>query len=195
MLSQARTHLGQIRARVGQLAEALPVLTSAIEPAKRLWQHAPRDFQVRGGPAGALYVSTNLTLGYTLLHLADDDNSEQRYVQAIDQFRRTLKLAEELHAAYPGTDLTGGVSQYLGFALEGLRPSFFGQSPRTSRKALAGTFHQRAVEADCAALEKDSAPLNQRTCADALGELSWALHRVGEGEPRAVAKPPRAPWL
>jgi tetratricopeptide (TPR) repeat protein len=187
VLSQARTHLGQIRARVGQLAEALPVLTSAIEPAKRLWQHAPRDFQVRGGPAGALYVSTNLTLGYTLLHLADDDNSEQRYVQAIDQFRRALKLAEELHAAYPGTDLTGGVSQYLGFALEGLghlsgNPAYFKES------AVA---HQRAVEADCAALEKDSAPLNQRTCADALGELSWALHRVGEGEP-AVAAATRA---
>jgi serine/threonine protein kinase len=183
VLAQARRQIGQIRTRAGQVADALPMLASALEPARRLWRHAPRDFRVGGKPAGALYVSANLTLGYTLLQSAGAGNSVPQYAQAVDQFRKTLQLAEELHAAYPGTDMTGGVSQYLGFALEGMgecagNPAYFKEGAAA---------HRRSVEVDCTAFEKDATPFTQRTCADALGELSWALHRAGEGEPAVAA--------
>ena len=47
--------------------------------------------------------------------------------------------------------------------------------------------HQRSADSACQALRKEPSQQAQRKCGDALGELSWAMHEAGEGEPAVQA--------
>jgi eukaryotic-like serine/threonine-protein kinase len=181
VLVQARVTTAVIETRSGQFAKAKLLLTSALDPAKRLWKEAPRDFQVNGRPAAALYVDANLRLGHTLLNAADSVPDLQA---ALDQLRRTVSIAEEIQAAHPGMeDVAATASQYAGFALEGMGlrtgdHAYFEQSVAA---------HQRSADAACKAFKKDPGQQAERRCGDGLGELSWAMHQAGEGEPAIEA--------
>jgi eukaryotic-like serine/threonine-protein kinase len=183
VLVRARRMIAQIDARAGRTAEAVSLLNSALAPAKRLWQDAPPDLQVDGKPAAALYVEANLTLGYTMLTaVAAIDLPGNR--QALAQLQRTVGIAEEVQASHPGMpDMAGTCSQYVGFALEGLG-RLTGDAAYFKEGATA---HRRAADATCKLFEKEPRPATQRNCADSLGELSWALHRAGEGTPAVQA--------
>ena len=184
VLVRARRTIALIDARSGKYSEALSLLNSALDPAMRLWKDAPRDLQVDGKPAAALYVETNLTIGHTMLNAAAVTNSVPGAQQALAQFRRTIGIAEEVQSAHPGMpDLAGACSQYAGFALEGLGERT--GDPRYFQQGVAA--HRRSADSACKLFEKEPNPQTQRNCADALGELSWALHRAGEGEPAAQA--------
>jgi tetratricopeptide (TPR) repeat protein len=181
VLVQARIMTAVIKTRSGQYAQATALLNSTLDPARRLWKDAPRNFQVNGKPAAALYEEANLRLGHALLNSADTVPELQA---ALDQFRRTIAIAAEIQAAHPGVDdVAAGASQYAGFALEGLglrtgSHAYFEQSVAA---------HQRSADSACKAFEKDPSQQAQRRCGDALGELSWALHQAGEGEPAVQA--------
>jgi tetratricopeptide (TPR) repeat protein len=181
VLVQARIMTAVIETRSGKYAQAKSLLNSTLDPAEQLWKDAPRNLQTNGRPAAALYVDANLRLGHVLLNSADTVPELQA---TLDQFRRTIAIAEEIQAAHPGMDDVAAVaSQYAGFALEGLGlrtgdHAYFEQSV---------TAHQRSADAACKAFEKDPGQQAQRKCGDALGELSWALHEVGEGEPGVQA--------
>jgi eukaryotic-like serine/threonine-protein kinase len=176
VLVQARVVTAVIETRAGQYGQATSLLNSALDPARRLWQEAPPDFQVNGKPAAALYAETNLRLGYTMLNASD---RVPEFQAALAQFRRTIAVAEEIQKAHPGMDdVAGTASQYAGFALEGLGRrtgdhSYFEQSVAA---------HRRSADSACRAFEKDPGQQAQRRCGDALGELSWAMHQAGEGE-------------
>jgi eukaryotic-like serine/threonine-protein kinase len=181
VLVQARIMTAVIETRSGKYAQAKSLLNSTLDPAEQLWKDAPRNLQTNGRPAAALYVDANLRLGHVLLNSADTVPELQA---TLDQFRRTIAIAEEIQAAHHGMDDVAAVaSQYAGFALEGLGlrtgdHAYFEQSV---------TAHQRSADAACKAFEKDPGQQAQRKCGDALGELSWALHEVGEGEPGVQA--------
>jgi serine/threonine protein kinase/tetratricopeptide (TPR) repeat protein len=188
VLVQARVMTAVIETRSGQYAEAMSLLNSTLDPARRLWKDAPRDFQVNGRPAAALYAETNLRLGHTMLNAAV---SEPDLRAALAQILRTVAIAEEIQAAHPGMpDVAGTASQYAGFALEGLG-RWTGDSSYLKQSVAA---HQRSADSACQAFEKDPGQQAQRRCGDALGELSWAMHQAGLGEPgveaalRALAK-------
>lgn len=173
---QARISTAVIETRSGQFAEAKSLLNSTLNPARQLWKDAPPNFQVNGKPAAALYAEANLRLGYALLNSAD---SLPELQAALDQFRRTIAVAEEIQAAHPGMDDVAAVaSQYAGFTLEGL-------GLRTGNRAYyeqGVAAHQRSADSACQALRKEPSQQAQRKCGDALGELSWAMHQAGEGE-------------
>ena len=181
VLVQARITTAVIETRSGQFAQAKSLLNSTLDPARRLWKEAPHNFQVNGRPAAALYAEANLRLGHTLMNSAETVAELQA---ALDQFRRTIAIAEEIQAAHPGMDDVAAVaSQYNGFALEGLglrtgNHSYFEQGV---------VAHQRSADTACKAFEKDPGQQAQRRCGDALGELSWAMHQAGEGEPGVQA--------
>ncbi len=181
VLAQARITTAVIETRSGQFAQAKSLLNSTLVPARRLWKEAPHDFQVNGKPAAALYAEANLRLGHTLLNSAETVAELQA---ALDQFRRTIAIAEEIQAVHPGMDDVAAVaSQYAGFALEGL-------GLRTGNHAYfkqGVVAHQRSADSACKAFEKDPGQQTQRRCGDALGELSWALHQADEGEPAVQA--------
>ncbi len=177
VLVQARIVSAVIETRSGQYAQAKSLLISTLDPAQRLWKDAPRDFQVNGKPAATLYAEANLRLGHALLNSADTVPQLQT---ALNQFRRTIAIAEEIQAAHPGMDDVAAIaSQYAGFALEGLglrtgNHAYFEQSVAA---------HKRSADSACQAFEKEPGQQAQRRCGDALGELSWAMHEAGEGEP------------
>lgn len=178
VLVQARSEIAQIYARAGRNREAVALLHSALEPARRLWREAPPGFQVDGKPAAMIYVRTNRALGYALLTVANDSDSIPAIQEAIAQLERTVRIGQEVRAAYPGLpDLTGPSHQYVGFALEGL-------GDRTSRPEYykeAAAAQRRSSDFWCRLRQENPEPMTQRNCADSLGELSWALHRAGEG--------------
>jgi eukaryotic-like serine/threonine-protein kinase len=184
-LVRARRVIAQIDTRAGRDAEALALLNSSLDPAKRLWLGAPLDFKVDGKPAGALYVETNLTLGYTMMKALDNAPiSAPGLRQALAQLRRSVSIAEQVQAAYPDMpDMAGRCSEYVGFALEGLAEAT--GDAEYFRESVAA--HRRSADAECRNFHKDPGPQTQRGCADALGELSWALHRAGDGEPGVQA--------
>jgi tetratricopeptide (TPR) repeat protein len=122
MLVRARTAIAQIDNRAGNSSEALTLVQSSLEPARRLWQDAPANLVgVDGKPASELYISTNLELGHTMLNAADAAHNAAGYQQTIDQFRRTIAIAERVQAAHPEMpDRVAACSQWLGFALEAM---------------------------------------------------------------------------
>lgn len=148
----------------------------------RQWQDAPADLVVDGKPAAALYISTNLELGHTMLNAGDAAHSVAGYEQAIDQFRRTIAIAGQVQAAHPEMpDRVAACSQWLGFALEAMGrltgdPAYF-------QECVAA--HRRAADGACKNFAKGPRPQTQRDCGDALSELSWAMHWAGQG-PQAV---------
>jgi non-specific serine/threonine protein kinase/serine/threonine-protein kinase len=182
MLVRARTAVAQIDNREGKSDQALALLRAALEPARRLWQEAPHTLVIDGKPASALYIQTNLELGHTMLNMADAANSLAGYQQSLDQFRRTMAIAEQVQAANPGmADRVAASSQWMGFALEAMGrlsgdPAFF-------KECVAA--HQRSVAGACRNFAREPKPQTQRDCGDALGELSWAMHLAGEG-PQAI---------
>jgi tetratricopeptide (TPR) repeat protein len=184
-LVRARRLIAQIDTRAGWDSEALALLNSSLDPVKRLWLGAPPDFQVDGKPAGALYVETNLTLGYTMMKALDNaPNSVPGRRLALAQLRRSVSIAEQVQAAHPGmADMAGKCSEYVGFALEGLADAT--GDAEYFREGVAA--HRRTVDSECGTFHKDPGPQTQRGCADALGELSWAMHRAGDGEPAVQA--------
>jgi len=181
VLVEARVLTAVIETRSGQYAQAMSLLNSTLDPARRLWQDAPRDLQLNGKPAAALYAETNLRLGHTMLN-ADVTVADLR--AALAQFRRTIAVAEQIQAVHPGMDYVAGVaSQYAGFALEGLG-RWSGDRSYLKQSVAA---HQRSVDAACQAFQKDPGQQAQRKCSDAWGELSWAMHEAGFGEPGVQA--------
>jgi len=184
ILVRARTAIAQIDNRAGKSAEALRLLQSSLEPARRLWQDAPPNLLVDGKPAASLYVAANLELGHTMLNTADAANSVGGFEQAVVQFRRTLDIAAQIQAAHPGMpDRVAVCSQWLGFALEGLGrltgdPAYYEQGAAA---------HRRSADGACRNFQRDPKPQTQRDCGDALGELSWALHTAGQGKPAVEA--------
>jgi serine/threonine protein kinase len=184
VLVRARIMIAEIEARSGRNSEALSLLNSAIGPARRLWKDAPPDLQIDGKPAAALDVSANVMLGYIMLNDANIVHSVAGFQQALAQFRRTIAVAEQVQAAHPGIpDLAGVCSQYAGFALEGLG-RLTGDSSYFQESVAA---HRRSADSACGNFQKEPNPPTQRNCADALGELSWAMHQAGQGEPAVQA--------
>jgi tetratricopeptide (TPR) repeat protein len=179
ILVRARRTIAQIEIRAGEYPQAMTLLQSTLEPARRLAMEAPRDFKVDGSPAATAFVETNGMLGYAMLTSANTEYTLTAFERALAQFRRTVAMAEELQAAHPGmADLAGKYSQFVGFALEGLGDltgdgKYFGES------AIA---HRRTVEGLCKSRESQPGPQWRRTCAEAWGELSWAFHNAGDGE-------------
>jgi serine/threonine protein kinase len=181
VLVEARVLTAVIETRSGQYAQAMSLLNSTLDPARRLWQDAPRDLQLNGKPAAALYAETNLRLGHTMLNAAVTVADLRA---ALAQFRRTIAVAEQIQAVHPGMDYVAGVaSQYAGFALEGLG-RWSGDRSYLKQSVAA---HQRSVDAACQAFQKDPGQQAQRKCSDAWGELSWAMHEAGFGEPGVQA--------
>jgi non-specific serine/threonine protein kinase/serine/threonine-protein kinase len=179
ILVRARRTIAQIEIRGGEYAQAMVWLQSALPPARRLATEAPREFKIDGSPAAAAYVETNGMLGNAMLSSANAEYTLTAFERALAQFRRTVAMAEELQAAHPGmADLASKYSQFVGFALEGLGDltsdrKYFGES------AIA---HRRTVEGLCKARDSQPGPQWRRTCAEAWGELSWALHNAGDGQ-------------
>lgn len=174
-LVRARRTIAQIEARAGEESEAVAELNSALEPATRLWRNAPPGLRVDGQSAAALYVETNLTLGYTMLKAVERTPGDVPQLQRVlAQLRRTVGIAEQIHAAHPSQR----GNQYMGFVLE-----YLGNATGDSgyfTEAVAA--HRRTTDSACGAFAKDPGPQTQRDCGDALGELSWALHWTGDGE-------------
>jgi tetratricopeptide (TPR) repeat protein len=139
--------------------------------------------QFDGQPAAALYASVNLRIGHAMLN-ADDAASGVPHPEILAQLEKTIAIAEQIQAEHPGMrDLAGICSQYAGFALEGL-------AGRTGDKRYfkeSAVAHRRGQESTCRDFEKLPNPQTQRNCADGYGELSWALHNAGEGEPAVEA--------
>jgi len=181
VLVQARIMTAVIETREGNFAEARSLLNSTLDPARRLWKDAPGDFHVNGKPAAALYAEANLRLGHVMLNAADTVPELQ---ETLAQIRRTIAIAEEIQAAHPGMDDVAGVaSQYAGFTMEGL-------GLRTGNRAYfeqSVAAHQRSADSACQAFQNEPSQQAQRKCGDALGELSWAMHQAGEGEPAVQA--------
>ncbi len=183
VLVRARRTMAQIEARAGRYSEAVTLLRSALDPAKRVWHSAPANSLVDGRPAAAVYAETSDALGYTMLKSVErtpGDLPQLRRAQA--ELENTVHIAEQLQAAHPGMpNLVGPSSQHLGFVLEALGNAT--GDMQYFRDSVAA--HRRAAESVCSGFRKDGTPQTQRNCADGLGELSWALHRAGEG-PAAV---------
>ncbi|MGD0301467.1 MAG: serine/threonine-protein kinase [Bryobacteraceae bacterium] len=179
ILVRARRTIAQIEIRGNEYPQAMALLQSALPPARRLATEAPREFKIDGSPAAAAYVETNGMLGNAMLSSANAEYTSTAFERALAQFRRTVAMAEELQAAHPGmADLAAKYSQFVGFALEGLGDltgdrKYFGES------AIA---HRRTVEGLCKTPDSQPAPQWRRTCGEAWGELSWALHNAGDGE-------------
>jgi len=178
-----RMQIAVIETRSGRYQQAIAILTSALPPARRLWKEAPHDLQFDGQPAAALYASVNLRIGHAMLN-ADDAASGVPHPEILAQLEKTIAIAEQIQAEHPGMrDLAGICSQYAGFALEGL-------AGRTGDKRYfkeSAVAHRRGQESTCRDFEKLPNPQTQRNCADGYGELSWALHNAGEGEPAVEA--------
>ena len=184
ILVRARTSIAQIDNRSGNSSEALALLHSALEPARRLRQDAPSDLVIDGKPAAELDIATNLALGDTMLNIADNANSAAQYRQAVAQFRRTIAIAEQVQAARPDMpDRVAACSQWLGFALEGL--GRLTGDPAYLEECVAA--HRRSSRGACQNFAKEPKPQTQRDCGDALGELSWAMHMAGQGPPAVEA--------
>jgi eukaryotic-like serine/threonine-protein kinase len=179
VLVRARLTIAQIEARAGQYPEAVALIRSILEPAKRLSQGAPAGFEEAGKPATAVYVEANRTLGYTMLKEGERAPFDMGRLQRIlAQLESTVQIAERFQAAHPDLpDLVAPPSQLLGFALESLGNAT--GEDRYFREGVAA--HQRTADLCCEAFRKDPTPQTQRNCSDGLGELSWALHRAGEG--------------
>ncbi len=180
VMVRARRTIAQIDARTGNHTEALAMIESSLAPADRLAKDAPAGFQVDGKPAAALSVEANWTLGYVMMKRLDANSAPriEEFNRVANQLRRALRMAEQLQAAHPETaGLAGKCSMYLGFALEGLAeatgdPKYLQQAADT---------HRQATESVCKMAAADPNPQTLRDCADAYGELSWALHNTGEG--------------
>jgi len=184
ILVRARVAIAQIDNRSGNSSEALALLQSALEPARRLRQEGPRDLIVDGKPAASLDIATNLALGHTMLNIADHANSVAQYQQAVVQFRRTIAVAEQMQAGHPEMpDRVATCNQWLGFALEGL--GRLTGDPAYWEECVAA--HRRSSRGACANFAKSPKPQTRRDCGDALGELSWAMHMAGQGPPAVEA--------
>jgi hypothetical protein len=102
ILVRARRTIAQIEIRAGEYPQAMTLLQSTLEPARRLAMEAPRDFKVDGSPAATAFVETNGMLGYAMLTSANTEYTLTAFERALAQFRRTVAMAEELQAAHPG---------------------------------------------------------------------------------------------
>jgi tetratricopeptide (TPR) repeat protein len=177
-LVAARKRMATIETRSGHYPQAIALLTSALEPARRLWKEAPGDLQFEGQPAAALYAIVNLSLGHAMLN-ADNASDPEPHPEVLAQLKKTIAISEQIQAEHPGmVDLAAVGSEYAGFALEGLGVRT--GDKRYFQEAVAA--HRRGQESTCKAFQKAPDPRSQRNCADAFGELSWALHNDGEGE-------------
>jgi len=177
-LVAARKRMATIETRSGHYQQAIALLTSALEPARRLWTEAPHDLQFEGQPAAALFPTVHFSLGHAMLN-ANTASTAQGYGEALAQLKKTIAIAEHIQAEHPGMrDIAGVCSEYAGFALEGLAVQT--GDKRYFQEAVAA--HRRGQESTCETFEKTPDPRSQRNCADAFGELSWALHNTGEGE-------------
>jgi non-specific serine/threonine protein kinase/serine/threonine-protein kinase len=186
VMVRARRTIAQIDARTGNYSEAFTVIDSSLAPAERLAKEAPASLQVDGEPAAALVVEANWTLGYVMMKqvAANPASVLQDHERVAAQLRKALQMAERLHATHAGTDaLTGKCSMYLGFALEGLAEKT-GDIQYSRQSAEA---HRHATELVCKVAAADPNPRTVRDCADAYGELSWALYNTGDGEAAVVA--------
>ena len=173
---EARVLTAVIEIRSGQYAQAMSLLNATLDPAGRLWKDAPRDLQFNGKPAAALYAETNLRLGHAMLNSAA---TVPEIRAALDQFRRTIAIAEQIQAVHPGMDDVAGIaSQYAGFALEGLG-RWTGDRSYLAQGAAA---HRRSAESACRAFQKEPTQPAERRCGDALGELSWAMRQAAVGD-------------
>jgi serine/threonine protein kinase len=178
-LVRARRMICEIEARSGHYPQAVALLQSAIEPARRLWKEAPPGFRVDGRPASELWVEINLTLGYTLLKEAESTNRIENFHPALAQLRRAVALAEEVEKTNPAVHhLVGSTSQYAGFALEGLG-NLTGDVKYFQEAVIA---HRRTADIGCDVSKQEPNPQTLRNCADALSELSWAFRNAGEGD-------------
>ncbi len=177
-LVAARKRMATIETRSGHYQQAIALLTSALEPARRLWKEAPKDLQFEGQPAAALYATVNFSLGHAMMN-ADSAGSTEPHFEILAQLRKATAIAEQIQAEHPGmADIAAVCSEYTGFALEGLAVRT--GDKRYFQEAVAA--HRRGQESVCKTFEKAPDPHSERNCADALGELSWALHNAGEGE-------------
>ncbi len=175
---RARTTIGVIQSRLGQYESAIPLLEDAVESARQLTTRAPSYFTSDGLPPLMLEAEANRALGYALLRKEDFEYTDANFQRAASQLRRALTVGERAHAVFPNLpDPSGKISEYLGFALEGLG-DFTGERSFYRESASA---HRRAAEVLCAIAVRAPKPQTQRDCGDALGEWSWALHNAGEG--------------
>jgi non-specific serine/threonine protein kinase/serine/threonine-protein kinase len=175
---RARTTIGLIQSRLGQYESAIKLLGNAVESARQLTKKAPSNFTSDGLPPLMLEAEANRALGYALLRKEDFEYTEFNFQRAASQLRLALGVGERAHAAFPNLpDPTGRISEYLGFALEGLG-EFTGERGYYRESSDA---HRRAAEVVCGIAVRAPKPQTDRDCGDALGEWSWALHNAGEG--------------
>jgi len=182
VLVQAREGIAELQIRSGQYGEATATLRSILDPARRLWKHgraglSPAALQLIGNSPGRLYARANLLLGHAMMNATDASDDPRSMEPAIAQVRHTIAIAEEVRASDPEMpDLAGKVSQYLGYALQGMCERY-GNAACYSPAIAA---HQRWVDAAKRLFETAPTPQNQRNYADALAAISWPLRLAGE---------------